>query len=270
MSSGIVKWVLGYQRFVASKQIEKIMSKSVSEYALRDLPLVPNPRVGKILESSFINKYGGIHLLVAPSGSGKATYLRTYANRFISEGGRVQFFASELQSRKQFFSAFGDENRSMDLFEMLPKKSAIVFDQIGHQEKLNDDMKSLLKHLAFESRRVSGVSIIISTASIPLAKEILNLNGNDKIRLNGAVADWRWTPDLIDAYVLRVPAFKSWTDDERAKLKNLAYKAACPAFLYTCADLLTGEQKLTENNILAEKADKFAQTWEEYEQTNFK
>ena len=124
---------------------------------------------------------------MAPSGSGKTTYLRSYANRFISQGGRLQFFASELQSRKQFFSAFGDENRSMDLFEMLPKKSAIVFDQIEHQDKLNDDMKSLLKHLAFESRRLSGVSIIVSTASIPLAKEILDLNGNDKIRLNGTL-----------------------------------------------------------------------------------
>lgn len=271
MSSGIIKRVLShlenttaYQQLAARREIEKVMSKNVSEYSLRGFPVVPNPRVEKILESSFMNKYGGLHLLVAPSGSGKTTYLRSYANRFISSGGCVQFFASELQGRKQFFSAFGDENRSMDLFEMLPKKAAIVLDQIEYQEKLNEDMKSLLKHLAFESRRVSGVSVIISTSSLSLAEEILQLNGNDKIRLNGTVADWRWTHDLIDAYVLRAPAFKSWRDEERAKLKSLAYNAACPAFLDTCADLLNGEQKF-DLDILAKKADKFAETWEEYE-----
>lgn len=274
MSSEIKKWALGrlektlISRLVAPKEIETIMTKGVLEFALRDMPLIPNHRVEKILEGSFSNKYGGIHLLVAPSGSGKTTYLRSYANRFIREGGHVLFFTSGLQSRKQFFTAFGDENRSLDLFEILPKKSAIVLDQIEHQEKLNDDMKSLFKHLAFESRRVSDVSIILSTSSINLAKEILNLDGNDKIRLNGTVGDWRWTPDLIDASVLGAAAFKSLTDEERAKLKTLAYKAACPDFLYTCADLLNEEQKFNFN-ALAKKADKFAQTWNDYEKIDF-
>ena len=55
----------------------------------------------------------GIHVLVAPSGSGKTTYLRSYANR---------------QSRKQLFTSFGDENRENDLFELIPKKSVIIID----------------------------------------------------------------------------------------------------------------------------------------------
>lgn len=275
MSSGIVKWFLGnlekthtYQKFIVPKQIDKIISKNVSEYALRDLPLITNPRVEKILRSSFNNKYGGIHVLVAPRGSGKTTYLRSYANQFIKIGGRVQFFASELKSKKQFFTAFGDENRSMDLFEMLPKNSAIIIDQIEHQERLNDEMKSLLKHLAYESSRTEGISIIISTANISLTKEILKLNGNDKIRLNGSVPDWRWTPEIIDDCVLQTPVFQNWTEQERKDLKNLAYKASCPAFLYTCADLLSDDQKFNME-ILAKKADTFAETWKEFENTNF-
>lgn len=103
-----MRWALGhlekshyFQRF--------IMSKKVSEYERRGLPFIENPRVKKILNSSFNNIYGGIHVLVAPSGSGKTTYMRSYANRHIAKGGLVQYFASELQSRKQFFTSFGDE-----------------------------------------------------------------------------------------------------------------------------------------------------------------
>lgn len=275
MSSAIIKWLLGhlekahaYKRFTAPKQIETIMSKYVSEYALRDMPLIKNPRVENILNSSFNNKYGGIHVLVAPSGSGKTTYLRSYANRFINEGGRVQFFASELHTRKQFFTAFGDENRDMDLFELLPKKSAIIFDQIEHHDKLNEEMKSLLRHMAYESRRTEGISVIVSTANENLAKEILSLNGNDKIRLNGTVADWRWTEDLIDDYVSQTPAFQSLTVDEKGKLKKLAYSASCPAFLFTCGDLMSGGQNF-DFEILAAKANMFAHAWGEFEKMDF-
>lgn len=72
MSSEIKKWALGrlektlISRLVAPKEIETIMTKGVLEFALRGMPLIPNYRVEKILEGSFNNKYGGIHLLVAP------------------------------------------------------------------------------------------------------------------------------------------------------------------------------------------------------------
>jgi hypothetical protein len=160
-------------------------------------------------------------------------------------------------------------NRAMDLFEMLPKKSAIIFDQIGHQDKLNEDMRSLFKHLAYESRRISGVSIIVSTANENLANEILNLNGNDKIRLNGTVADWRWTEDLIDDYVSQIPVFQSLTEEEQGKLKKLAYDASCPAFLNSCADLMSGGQHF-DLEILDSKAKSFAQAWEKFEKMDFK
>ena len=146
-----------FQRIITPKQIVNIMSKKVSEYELRGLPVVENPRAEKVLNSSFNNIYGGIHVLVAPSGSGKTTYLRSYANRHIAKGGLVQYFASELQSRKQFFTSFGDENRANDLFEVIPKNSVIIIDQIEHFGSLNDDIKGLLKHLAFESCRIYQV-----------------------------------------------------------------------------------------------------------------
>ena len=122
MASGLVKWALGnleksstYQKFIIPKTVKNIMKKRVQEYDCRDLPVIPNPKVEKTLESSFNNKYGGIHVLVAPTGSGKSTYMRSYANRFMADGGFVQYFSSELQNRKMFFTQFGDESRASDL-----------------------------------------------------------------------------------------------------------------------------------------------------------
>jgi len=272
MASALVKWALEhveksyrFQKMIAPQKIQSIMSKKVTEYEPRGLPVIENPRVEKILKSSFNNKYGGIHVLVAPSGSGKTTYMRSYANRHIAEGGLVQYFASELQTRKQFFTSFGDENRANDLFDVIPKKSVIIIDQIEHLGSLNDDIKGLLKHLAFESRRISGVSVIVSTSSSVLAKEIIQLNGNDKIRLNGTVSDWRWTPDMIDKY-LEAPVFKT---KDIATLKELAYKASCPAFLYSCADLLSDGDIASNISLMSTKADKFDRMWSEFEETDF-
>jgi hypothetical protein len=273
MASGIMKWALeqlkkshySYYQSVAPKQVANIMSKNVSKFALRGLPLIENPQVEKLLNSSFNNSFGGVHVLVAPSGSGKTTYLRSYANRFIEKGGFVQYFGSELQTRKQFFGSFGDENRANDLFEVIPKKSVIIIDEIEHMGILSEDIKGLLKHLAFESRRVAGVSVIVSTASNNLAGEIVRLNGNDKFRMNGSVSDWRWTPDMIDKY-LEAPIFQNVGDV--TVLKKLAYSASCPAFLYSCADLLADNGDLN-SSILFKRADKFARTWEEFEKINF-
>ena len=54
MSGGLVKWVLehlekshNFQRIIAPKRIVNIMSKKVSEYELRGLPVIENPRIEK-------------------------------------------------------------------------------------------------------------------------------------------------------------------------------------------------------------------------------
>lgn len=206
--------------------------------------------------------------MVAPSGSGKTTYMRSYANRHIANGGLVQYFASELQSRKQFFTSFGDENRANDLFDAIPKKSVIIIDQIEHFGSLTDDIKGLLKHLAFESRRISGVSVIVSTSSSVLASEILHINGNDKIRINGTVSDWRWTPDMIDKY-LEAPVFQNLAVEEITMLKKLALKASCPAFLYSCADILPDSDIASNISLMSKRADKYERMWSEFEKADF-
>lgn len=243
------------------------MKKRVQEYDCRDLPVIPNPKVEKTLESSFNNKYGGIHVLVAPTGSGKSTYMRSYANRFMADGGFVQYFSSELQNRKMFFTQFGDESRASDLFEVLPQKSVIILDQIEHLGELNSDISRLLKHLTYESRRVAGVSVIVSTSNIGIARDILELNGNDKIRINGSVSDWRWTHDMVDKY-LEAPVYRNWSVADISIIRQLAYRASSPAFLYSFADLLRDYPSPAVITRLSQKAETFAEAWDKFKKTD--
>ena len=125
---------------------------------------------------------------------------------------------------------------------------------IEHFGSLNDDIKGLLKHLAFESRRISGVSVIVSTSSSTLATEILNLNENDKIRVNGTVSDWRWTSDMIDNF-LEAPVFQTLSVEEIIMLKKQAFKASSPAFLYSCADILSDSDIASNIFLMCKRAD---------------
>ena len=109
--------------------------------------------------------------------------------------------------------------------------------------------------MAFESCRISGVSVIVSTSSSALASDILHLNGNDKIRVNGTVSDWRWTSDMIDKY-LEAPVFQNLAVEEITMLKKLASIASCPTltFLYSCADILPDSDIASNISLMSKRA----------------
>lgn len=253
-----------FQKAFVQRQVASIMKLRVPECSLRGLSFIRNHKVEEILKASFNNIYGGVQVLVAPSGSGKTTYLRWYANQFIRNGGSVKYFDGELQSRKQFFESFGNERREINLFEVMPKKSMIIIDQIEPQH-LSDDTSSLLKHLAFESSRVEGVSVIACTSNKDKAKEILHLNG-DKLRmLKGSVSDWRWNQAMIQESISRLPLDRL-TAEERAALSQLAIKAGTPSFLSLCADLLSGGEWTSVNwDKLTRIADQYDPQWKDIE-----
>jgi hypothetical protein len=125
-----------------------------------------------------------------------------------------------------YISTFGDEVGPW-IFLRCFQEVCDRFDQIEHQNKLNEDMKSVLRHLAYASRGISGVSIIVSTANENLVKEILSLHGSDKICSYGTVADRCWTEDIIN--VSQTPVFQSLTDKEQGKKKFVEYR-----FYYKC------------------------------------
>ena len=56
----------------------------------------------------------------------------------------MKIFGSELENKSDFYSRFGDAERRFDLFDVLPRRSAIVIDQLVHLRKLTTEVGSLL------------------------------------------------------------------------------------------------------------------------------
>ena len=76
----------------------------------------------------------------------------------------------------------------------------LVLDQLDQAgDVIPDDIASLLKYLALESRRTEGCSVIVSTSSLKNAAAIVKLNGNDKIRFAGTSQVFKWESNLTNA-----------------------------------------------------------------------
>jgi hypothetical protein len=174
MSSGLTRWCWSHlERTPYFKKLqgkiffEASMRKPIPhfDFVWRDHPFIRNGKVEQTLKRTFTSRFGGVSVIVAPSGSGKSTYLRDYSNKFMVDSqGFVQDFGSELRTRKQFFDAFGGEERETDLFSVIPKNSVIVLDRVDEMRILTSDMKNLILHLALESRQISGINAILSTS----------------------------------------------------------------------------------------------------------
>lgn len=73
---------------------------------------------------------------------------------------------------------------------------------------------------------------------------------------------------MIDKY-LESSVFQNWTVEEITMLKKQAYKASCPAFLYSCADILPENDIARNISLLTTRADKYESIWSEFEMTDF-
>jgi hypothetical protein len=264
-SSGFVKFLLDkvlslptVANTVARNHIKNVMSTPVTPLNLVDVPFVQNIPCYQNIRRAFNHKYGGAHVFIAPPGSGKTTYIRKYCNEFIADGGFVKFFGSELHSRKMFDQPFGDIRDN--LFDLLPSRSVIVLDQLEHH-KLSDDMKSLIRHLALESRRTAQCNVILSLSDIQVAQEVLGLNGNDKIQQWGRSSEFQWTDKEVKEFIDE--GCKGWSKEDQNALLELGCKAKCPAFLHgvftTFRDGLPKDRKLLEQGV-----KKFEDSWEAF------
>jgi hypothetical protein len=122
-------------------------------------------------------------------------------------------------------------------------------------------MKSLIRHLALESRRTAQCNVILSLSDIRVAREVLGLNGNDKIQQWGRSSEFEWTYKEVKEFIDE--GCKGWSKEDQNALLELGCKAKCPAFLHgvltTFSDGLPKDRKLLE-----QRAKKFEDSWEAF------
>jgi hypothetical protein len=275
MIGGISRWMVNaveknplVQTIVGKQTVKSMMASQIPEPDLRGLPLVTNPKVSKLFESHIRNKSGGVFVVAAPPGSGKSTYLRQSGNAFIQSGGHARFISSEVASYNQFFRAFGVDELSGNVFNWMPQRSVIIFDQIEKLAPLNVEMRVIIRRLAEENCRVPNRNVIISTSNIHSAKEILKLGENDTIHRAGQCTDFMWGYDLVHKF-MQSPPFVHWSEAHKQRLMEHAVRAACPRFLYGVANMCGKNGYPEKDEIFAMRAEHYAQTWQEFREEGF-
>ena len=244
--------------------MKNAMKNQIPEYNLKCSPLVLNEKVEAGFKSAFNDPLGRVKVFVSPQGSGKTTYIRRYANRFIGEGGHIRFFGSELKSVDDFFLAFGDIDRRRDLFDVMPAKSAIIIDQLEHLGDPSANFEGLIRHMALESRRTAECNIILLLSNCEIAKRVLTLNGLDKIKAGGKSSDFEWNKQMVSDFVDK--GCNDWTSDDRSKMKALGNIARCPTFLRSV--LVAHPSGLPDNTKeLHNNATLFDKEWKKYSST---
>ena len=241
--------------------LQKSMRSKIPEYELKQNPLLGNTRVEKVLRDVFCDEYGGIRVIAAPPGSGKTTYVRGYVNKFIEDGGSVKMFESELENKSDFYIRFGDAERRFDLFDVLPRRSAIVIDQLEHFRELPTEIESLLCHLAYESRRTAECNVIVMLSNTVLAHKVLELNGLDKIKSGGKACDFEWDNHQVKAFVEE--GCKGWIQKDKEELIRLGCIARCPTLLHSILTICPLGFP-ADTTFLEKTAVRFGDAWEQF------
>lgn len=157
--------------------------KTAKLFNIEDFPLISNSTVEKCLLNLFNDRYGGVWVLGAPSGSGKSVYtnaaiaaIRTKPN---FDADIVILSDSKFLNYNEILKELRATNYN-SLSNALPRYTIFVIDQIDISSISNDQLDTVVR-LATEGRnqRTFAVLLIVSNASVMCS--ILKANGGEKI-----------------------------------------------------------------------------------------
>lgn len=195
-------------------------------------PVILHPNAERLIGSAMTNRAGGLHVLTAPNGVGKTTYVRMLANSHIKAGGSAKLFSAEMENKNDFYRKFGIHISRDKIFKMMPNMSVIIFDQVEIQGTLNKEIRELMLFAALEARLTGNVNIVVVTSSIEVSKQIIAMNGGEKIRQLGKAADLRWGVNMVGKFMRAATPLRNWTNADREELRFLALQAGAAGFLY--------------------------------------
>lgn len=224
------------------------------------VPYVPSRVALDVIRKGFDNKFGGIAVIFAPTGSGKTTYLAKIADEYKRSGRNVKFISC-VANKQHLYDTLGVPKMHYNLSEVIPDQTVVILDQM-ESVVFGEELKSMLREIALDSRKIKNYTIIVSVSAPEVAQSILSLNGNDKISSLGSASDFRWSREMVSSYVEQSQQYTGWSDVDKMKLVALAVTAGSPGFLFSLENL----DKPTPSSVLDSKkvrsmANSYAAAW---------
>lgn len=263
VSTGVIS-LAGYE-FYKSKigtklRLQYFRTEPVPVVNVDNILYVENLSALNTIKSGFDSKDGGMKVLYAPPGSGKTTYLAKIAKEYQNNGRHVEFISC-VASKKHLYECLDIPKLSYNVSEVIPFGTVIIFDQM-ESPVFGDELKSMLREVALDSRKIKNYVVIVSLSNKDVADEILTLNGNDKISQLGNPHDFHWSCEFASAYIEQSRHYKSWNMMHKQQLVDLAAEAGVPAFLFNLENLKDrNPESILENKTILAAAKSYASRW---------
>lgn len=250
-----------YQSKTGTKlRLKYFRTKPVPVVTLNNIPYVENSSAMKLIKNGFESKDGGIKVLYAPTGSGKTTCLAKLAKAYQNQGKNVEFISCAA-TKLHLYECLSIPKMSYNLSEVIPDGSVIILDQM-ECPVYGDELKSMLREVAFDSRKIKNYVVIVSVSDKDIAEKILSLNGNDKFTALGDSEDFRWSEVHVTAYVDQSLQYKSWSEADKHRLVELAVEAGSPAFLFNLESIENpNPARIFDDNKIRASAKAYAAAW---------
>jgi molybdopterin-guanine dinucleotide biosynthesis protein len=241
-------------------RLRYIRVEPVPAVTLDNTPYVENPIALEVIKGVFDDKYGGMKVLYAPTGSGKTTYLANLAKEYQQKGKHVEFISCAA-TKIHLYECLDIPRLSYNLSEVIPDGTVIIFDQM-ERAVFGEELKSMLREVALDSRKIKNYVVIVSLSNKDVAEKILSLNGDDKISALGSASDFHWSREFVSSYVEQSRQYKSWSDTEKQRLVELAARAGAPGFLFNLESLKDpNPASILENKKILAHAESYASSW---------
>lgn len=240
-------------------KLKYIRVESLPLIKLKGFPWVNNTKVSDTIDNAFNSRVGGIQVIYAPWGTGKTTSL-AHVSQKHKDRKHVEF-VSCVANKAQLYAWLGIHNETFQLSEVLPEGTVLVLDQM-ETPVWGPELKAMLRELALDSRKSKTYNIVLSVSNLEIAKKILALNGNDKIKLVARSSDFRWGRELVTAYVEESKRYKHWLEADKESLIKLATLAGAPEFMFSLEDEVNLTPALLNDVDIVAKAQAFAAAWE--------
>lgn len=234
---------------------------------------IPKADAINALVNSFTDDHCGVHVLWAPSGAGKSTFIGKVLTDLREQGkiagcGIFQGCSLTEHPSKWLSDCLEISNPTPDLVARMssiltdmkkPDDGPYIitidrFDELMNETNLNH-LQSLVVSLAAESVRTKSYAVLVAVSEVRNATTVLSWNQGKKIQVVGHPVSFRWNRSEVEELAIRLA--KNNTDMMSDKDIDLCCLAGTPEFVFRIHS-----SRYESRDTFRKEADQLASQWE--------